>query len=436
MKFNVLGFFVLTLMGFACIYFFSCKSPATPNEDAAAKWVKHPRIYWTERPSEHAVISWTSGFLSSHNKVYYDTLSHAHETASRYAFSSSRVVSGPITMNLSDLIAEVPQACFNHAEIDSLRPNTRYYYRFCTGQVCSEEYYFITAPKKNLNIQFLFGGDSRVGKSGEEDDDPQSHQSRRNMNQLVAKLIEADTQIMALVHGADYGMKATWKYLYYWFQDHELTITSDNRVLPLIISRGNHDHQVGFTENFRLGYITENASDGYYYSTQLTDSIALITLNTETAMGGYQKNWLEKELKRLRKNQKWLMVQYHKPAFPAVKPYEREDFARVRKAWVPLFEKYQIDLAMESDGHALKRTAPILNESIHPEGIVYIGEGGMGVPQRKTDPTRWYFQDGGHASSNHHVWKISIQQDSLFAQAIGMQNEIILSFSLPARKFK
>jgi hypothetical protein len=123
-------------------------------------------------------------------------------------------------------------------------------------------------------------------------------------------------------------------------------------------------------------------------------------------------------------------VQYHKPAYPAVKHFDREDFARVRQVWVPLFEKYDIDIALESDGHALKKTVPLLQNKPNPKGIIYIGEGGMGVPQRTPDPERWYFLNGGHASSNHHVWKLTFQPQVLSVKAFGFNKDTLLSFEL------
>lgn len=70
------------------------------------------------------------------------------------------------------------------------------------------------------------------------------------MNQMIAKMTEEDPSIMAFAHGGDYCTTADWRHLYYWFEDHTLTITKDNRILPLIITRGNHEHEIGFLENF------------------------------------------------------------------------------------------------------------------------------------------------------------------------------------------
>lgn len=388
--------------------------------------VFHPRIYWTESPSSHAILSWTSDIMGNANYVVYDTKPALDTSIYKYRVEANQ--NGQITYKPSDAYAGVPKSFFHHADVEQLEPNTTYYYRFCTDNTCSPEYNFKTAPSQSAHLTVLFGGDSRIGK--EEGSDPAAHVDRRAANLLVKHLVEDDSAILALVHGADFGMNANWQYLYHWFNDHELTITDNKRVLPLIISRGNHDHEIGFTENFRLGKVTENNSDGYYYCTQLTDSIALLTLNTETSMAGYQKEWLEKTLAAKRPSSAWLFVQYHKPAYPAVKHFDREDFARVRQVWVPLFEKYAIDIALESDGHALKKTVPLLQNKPNPKGIIYIGEGGMGVPQRTPDPERWYFLNGGHASSNHHVWKLTFQPQVLSVKAFGFDKDTILSFEL------
>jgi len=406
----------------------------TVIEKTNSQKVMHPRIYWTENPTNHAIISWTSLEDGAINKVYFDTVSHENKKVDSYAFFSDANSNGKITTRKDDVESGVPKAYFHHTDLTGLKEGTKYYFRFGCDSTFSQEYYFITSSKKLNELTFLYGGDSRSGEDDEEDKDPASHSKRKIMNQLIAKLVEQNPEIAALIHGADYGMDASWKSLYHWFNDHELTITKDGRVLPLIISRGNHDHEIGFTENFRLGTVTERNSDGYYYKTQFTDSIALITLNTETSMAGYQYKWLKKELEKSRAANKWLLVQYHKPAYPAVKPFDREDFARVRKYWVPLFEQFGIDLALESDGHSLKKTVPILKNKPNPKGIIYIGEGGLGVPQRTPDSKRWYFKNGGHASSNHHVWMLKFKNNVLKTSAIGIDNNVVLDFEIKSKK--
>ena len=72
-----------------------------------------------------------------------------------------------------------------------------------------------------------------------------------------------------------------------------------------------------------------------------------------------------------------------------------------------------MDLVVESDGHVIKRTVPIRNEKKDPTGIVYVGEGGLGVPQRSPKTDRWYLQKPGMAGADHHVMRITFAKKSM-----------------------
>jgi hypothetical protein len=413
----------------------SCKT-ATDSLDPGVSEVRvmHPRVYWTENPQQEAIISWTATGTapSSPHVVWMSTNPTAQLGAdTSWEWAIKEVLSGPISLELEDKLTGVQSATYQHASVSGLQAHTTYFFKFCTGSTCSPVYHFRTAPADGSDVKVLFGGDSRTGSpSTNTDTHPASHTARREMNAFIASLFEKDTAICALIHGADYGMTASWWHLWHWFSDHELTITKDRRILPLIISQGNHDHAQGFYENFMLPNLKKTPVDGYYYSTLFSNQLALITLNTEKSMAGDQLDWFEKEIEGRRKTHPWLLVQYHRPAYPAVKNFDREDFAKVRKYWVPLLENYQVDLVLESDGHALKKTAPIYQGKIDKDkGIVYIGEGGMGVPQRKADAERWYFKEDGFAGSFHHVWLIHAKANELEVQALGMKGETYLQFS-------
>jgi len=142
-----------------------------------------------------------------------------------------------------------------------------------------------------------------------------------------------------------------------------------------------------------------------------------------------QYQWLKEELPRLRSDKRWVLVNYHKPAFPAVKDPEDYRFARVREYWVPLFDQYRPDLVIESDGHCLKRTLPILNGQLDPDGIVYIGEGGLGAPLREPDMSRWFMQ-GGFGAKEYHVWMIDIGYDQIHLSAIGIEGTVLDEYTI------
>jgi hypothetical protein len=146
-------------------------------------------------------------------------------------------------------------------------------------------------------------------------------------------------------------------------------------------------------------------------------------------VAGEQRTWLADQLRTLTETRRWVIVNYHRPAYPAVK---RPGAAR--QQWVPLFEKYGVDLVCESDGHVLKRTVPIKVGERDPDGVVYVGEGGLGVAQRTPDTDRWYLQPPGMATSAHHVQKLTFDGDTLSYRAYGVDGEVLDTYQRSARR--
>lgn len=154
-----------------------------------------------------------------------------------------------------------------------------------------------------------------------------------------------------------------------------------------------------------------------------------ITLNTETVAGGDQAKWLESELASQAASTRWLVAQYHQPAYPAVKIP-----SHALQHWVPLFEKYHVDLVCEGDGHAIKRTPPIRGNKVHADGVVYIGEGGLGVLQRTPKLDRWFLQSPGKAGQGHHVQLLTFDREKLTYRVILLGGKVWDEHVLAPRK--
>jgi hypothetical protein len=93
--------------------------------------------------------------------------------------------------------------------------------------------------------------------------------------------------------------------------------------------------------------------------------------------------------------------------------------------WVPLFEKHNVDLVCEADGHCIKRTVPIRNYKFDPTGIIYIGEGGLGVGQRTPRADLWYLQPPhGKCGQGHHVQLLTFAKDRLTYRVIRLGGEV------------
>lgn len=381
----------------------------------------HHRVLWMKNPQHEAVLSWTTREAGERHVVHYDTVARGGDAAA-YAMTATSFKDGMYTMKDADA-AWVQPAFFHHVHLAGLAPDTIYYVAFSSDGAVSREFHFRTAPAEDIEFAMLFGGDSRIGTS-----DPYKHTDRQNMNLRMRALFEEFPNIYGLIHGGDYCMLAEWRYLQAWLSDHELTTTEAGRLLPIIPARGNHDRGIGFEEMFSWPNFDRN----YYYKTSLSPAVTLVTLNTETSLGGDQRDWLEATLQATRPDSRWLLVSYHRPAFSSVRPLQ--DGASRRDNWVPLFEKFNVDLVLESHDHALKRTLPIRSAAHDPKnGIVYIGDGGLGVPQRTPDPTRWWLQEPGFTKSVHHVHVLEFGAEGMRVRAFGMDAEIHDDFTLTPR---
>lgn len=304
-------------------------------------------------------------------------------------------------------------------KLTNLKPKTKYYFSMNMGNTDTREYYFETAPGPDEKYSLLFGGDSRTDR-----------EMRQEMNLLLKNLFKNDPSIVALVHGGDmityghdYGLWADW------LEDYELINQDDGRVLPIIAARGNHElSKTLFNQVF--GQSEKNIENNYY--TSHFSNLSIINLNTNLSYGGNQKRWLKKELESLTssKSINWIIPNYHKPAFPAVKTP-----SGALKHWVPIFEDFQVDLVFESDGHALKKTGPVYRGSLNKQkGIIYLGEGGLGVKLRtpkKADA--WYFKDG-YAVSKYHVFKVTPGEEKLNVKVILNDGSVFDQFDLHKKR--
>ena len=358
-----------------------------------AQW----RVIWKTDPSSQATISWSTEKKGKSHIVHYDLKSCGGNPET----CSFRKVSDR-DGRFSDSRGEH----FHHARLTDLKPSTTYWFVIESDSEHSPEMHFTTAPSDDRPFSVLFGGDSRSG-----------HFARAQINLLMASLSEETEDLLAFAHGGDYVSSGkSWGQWSRWLSQHELTVSSSGQVLPIIPTRGNHDDGPLFNEIFDNpgGPDKEN-----FFSTRLAPQVALVTLNSETKAGGSQRTWLGKTLQSLRPEVRWLLAEYHRPAWPAVKrPGAAQEF------WVPLFEEFDVDLVVESDGHVIKRTVPIRNEKEDSTGVVYVGEGGLGVSQRKPDAGRWYLRSPGMVARGHHVMNIRFTPEKIDYKVVLLDRSI------------
>ena len=251
---------------------------------------------------------------------------------------------------------------YHRVELSKLQPDTAYEVQFVSDDIQSPMFYFMTAPGGDSPFSLLFGADSRSDR-----------ESRVAMNTFIAKTVsesetaEPEDRICGVLHAGDYAVRGTSLPLWVaWMADHQSMVTESGRLIPIVPARGNHDLGRLFNECF--GFQTSDERN--WYGVSFGSMLRVVTLNTETSIAGDQKVWLREELERSTATHRWVVPQYHRPGYAAVKVP-----GGALAHWVPIFEEFNIKLVCEGDGHVIKRTLPIRGGKPDDTGVVYIGEG-------------------------------------------------------------
>ena len=364
---------------------------------------KFPRVIWLEDPAHSATIVWMTKEKGRNHAIYYDTEPH-----------KGNVEEYDHALNPQRTIPESgDHAWFHHALLEDLEPSAKYWFVVETDGQTSQEYHFETAPADDRPFKLMYGGDSRSDRK-----------NRQNVNDFLRERFSGDDSILALVHGGDYIASAVvWDQWVAWMEDWMRTTTRQGQLLPIVPGRGNHEFSLAGldeqTDNYNAVFGIPGGEELDYWTTEFGAHTAFITLDTNSTLGGDQREWLESQLTKHTGERRWILANYHRPAYPAVK-----SAGAARTHWVPLFEKYNVDLVCESDGHVLKRTVPIRDGEQAADGIVYVGEGGLGVKQRTPDE-RWYLEEPGMAMSAHHIQLLSFGPDELGYKALTLDGSVV-----------
>ena len=144
---------------------------------------------------------------------------------------------------------------------------------------------------------------------------------------------------------------------------------------------------------------------------------------------GKQTLWLDRTLAN-RADIPIRLAVYHEAAYPSFYPYNGETPKKIRTNWCPLFDKHKLPAAFEHHNHAFKRTYPIKNNALDPDGVLYLGDGCWGAKPRKTNDL-WYLEK---RARKNNVYLIDLSQESAQIQAIGLLGDTLDSVTLQTVK--
>ncbi|MCI3276560.1 metallophosphoesterase family protein [Streptomyces cylindrosporus] len=293
-----------------------------------------------------------------------------------------------------------------HAKLSHLRPGRTYYYGVGHQGFDPAEPHllgtlgtFTTAPGRSEPFTFTAFGDQGVSYHGLANDSLILGQNP-SFHLHAGDIAYADPA--GAGKAADTGFDSrVW--------DQFLAQTeSVAKSVPWMVSYGNHDMEAWYSPNGYGGEearftLPDNGPDkahlpGVY--SFVYGNTAVISLDPNDVSfeipanlgisGGTQTTWFEGQLKKYRasKDIDFIVVFFHHCAYCTSTAHASE--GGVRQEWVPLFEKYTVDLVINGHNHQYERTDVIkgnkvvkklpIGETAYPEteGVVYVTAGAAG----------------------------------------------------------
>ena len=321
-----------------------------------------------------------------------------------------------------------------HAKIGQLQPDSVYMYGAIHDGAAPEFGTFRTSPRGRASFTFTSFGDQGTPSTGKRFVPPAGITLPVPLfvNDNLGSPAAGDTtlgveRLRPLFHlfNGDlcYANLAEDRVRTWW--DFWANNTRSTRNRPWMPSPGNHENELG---NGPIGYQAyqtyfslpeasgqTDVTRGLWYAFT-AGSVRVISIANDdvtyqnggdTYVRGYssgaQKAWLEQELAATRQNRDidWVVVCMHQVAISTVDKFNGADLG-IREEWVPLFDKYNVDLVVCGHEHHYERSHPIRgqeeNRTLTPKPVslqtdvidtingtvhMLIGGGGTSLPSNE-----------------------------------------------------
>ncbi|MFD0686271.1 purple acid phosphatase family protein [Actinomadura fibrosa] len=373
-------------------------APSTEHVDGALVAPLGRHLTFGEDPSTQMRVSWQVPVAV--RKPFVRIGTHPWNLSQKIS-AEVRALHTPAGVGASPDVTQY----YLHVALERLHPGTTYYYGVghenfdpATAHLAGTIGTFTTAPRGARKFTFTAFGDQGV-----------SYHALGNDSLILAQnpAFHLHAGDICYADSSGQGKPADTFDARLWDQFLAQTETVAKQV-PWMVSYGNHDMEAWYSPNGyggeearfplpRNGPDPKNLPGVYSFVYGNTAVISLdandvsyeIPANLNISKGK-QTAWLEQQLKKLRQRRDidFIVVFFHHCAFSTTNQHASE--GGVREAWVPLFEKYQVDLVVNGHNHVYERTDAIKGNTVgrqvpiggtsRPEtdGVVYVTAGGAG----------------------------------------------------------
>ena len=385
---------------------------ATPTVAASAGLSRGPYVQQTTSTS--AVVAWATRVPA------------AGEVRFAPEGGGSLQAAPAVTRTIPSATSGLPFDVYQHeTRLTGLSPASRYTYDvFMAGSdVTLGQQAFATAPPVGTGtVRFVAFGDSGVGSIAQ----------RQVAARLAAETFDLAIHSGDVAYGSTEGIGAgDYSTFDAWVFDIYRGWLSTKPFFPSI---GNHDDEFDSARAYRDVFVLpgNGASAAYpdhaerYYSYDY-GPVHFVVLDTELAFQdparrAAQLAWLEADLAST--SQPWRIAYFHRPPFNA--GFQHGPSLDVRDAFVPVFERYGVQLVISGHEHGYQRSVPIRQYLAGGPPIVYVVTGGGGAPLHPLGSEAWT----AAAAAVHHYVRVTVGDCSLAGEAVRTDGQVLDSFAV------
>lgn len=307
------------------------------------------------------------------------------------------------------------------AEIIGLNPSQQYVYRVGGDSIWSEWNHFTTAKTGSEPFQFIWFGDIQ-------------HDVKKFGSRILREAYQNSRDAEFLLFTGDVVDRAEFDYQWEEFFAAAGFIPS---VIPSVFTAGNHEYAdttVNGEETEVLvplwqAHINQPetnikgiAETVFYLDYQ---GVRFVVLNGNEKLEE-QANWLDKILAE--NQNKWTIICVHQPLYSMSKGRDQQN---TRNAFLPLFDKYAVDLVLQGHDHVYARTAKMKNGKIvghNEKGTVYVtSNSGSDEYTPKSVNTKFAVKIG---NKTQLFQVISIQKNRIALQSFTVTGTLYDSFEI------
>ncbi len=355
-------------------------------------------LTWSSDPSTGIDVQWRTDTAVDSGTVNY------REKGSKVVYSAK---AEKYRMEDRDLMNDRYINRFT-SEIRNLKPGVTYEYQIPPQTNWSDKYTFSTAGNDN-SFSFIWTGDTH-------------HSPTLTKLFNLADQTHPDAAFYSIAGDlVSEGLhRDQWDDLFEFTKD---VICKK----PLMVVIGNHDTRQGLgSKMYRdLFSYPKNAPEGVKpentYSFRYKN--ALFLMIESTASIDSQKVWIEDQLKN--SDATWKFAMFHFPPYNWEEPYYD-----IQAAWVPIFDKYHVDMVMNGHIHYYMRSKPMKGGKAvksYNDGTAYVES--IGIPTRPENRQEEPYAAVRDFNGDLYQY-VKIDGNSMSVTAVNSDNKVIDEFTI------